>query len=103
MKEKINGIMDQVFSLLEKDEKIVALKKQKLKLLQNDELLSQMKILRTLDPYSSEYQKLKQQLFQNSDFMRFKQLENEVDFLILAINQKLKTLTNERSCNDENY
>ena len=41
-------------------------------------------------------------LFQNPDFIEFKHLENEINLLILEINQKLKTLTNERSCHHEN-
>lgn len=103
MKEKMNEMIDTILSILDRDERITSLKRQKQKLMQDEYLLTQLQKLRALDSYSDEYKKLKQQLFQNPDFVKFKQLENEIDFLILEINQKLKSLTEERSCNHENY
>lgn len=97
MEDKIEELM----KLLEKDSRIQNLKTVKKRLLKNTTFLEDMKRLQNLDIYSEEYKKLKQELFQNKDFVEFKHLENEINILILAMNQKLKKLVLERSCNDE--
>lgn len=95
--------IEELLELLEKDSRIQDLKKVKEKLLKNDIFLEHMKKLQELDIYSIEYKKLKQELFKNPDFVEFKHLENEINLLILAINQKLKKLLEERGCNHESH
>lgn len=50
------------------------------------------------NPYQES---LKKEIYQNDSFMEYKHLENEVYFLILEINQKLKQLIEEKSCKNE--
>ena len=97
MEDKIEELM----KLLEKDSRIQNLKTVKKRLLKNTIFLEDMKRLQNLDIYSGEYKKLKQELFQNKDFVEFKHLENEINILILAMNQKLKKLVSERGCKHE--
>ncbi len=103
MKAEIDDKIKEIVSLLEKDERINSLKRNKQKLLYDEIFLEKIKKLQELDIYSEEYKNLKKELFQNPDFMEFKHLENEIHLLILAINQKLKKLTEERSCSHENH
>lgn len=101
MRKKMEDKIEELMKLLEKDSRIQNLKTVKKRLLKNTTFLEDMKRLQNLDIYSEEYKKLKQELFQNKDFVEFKHLENEINILILAMNQKLKKLVLERSCNDE--
>lgn len=102
MREEINEIVNELIEIIDSDERIIELKKKKEKLLSNKDLINNIEKLRNLDIYSTEYKELKQELFKNSDFIEFKQLENEINLIILEINQRLNTLTNERSCDHEN-
>ena len=90
--------MQEVIALLEKDERIKCLKNKKNELLNNAELISKINKLKKLDKYSKEYKELKLNLFKNQTFVEFKQLENEVNLLIMEINNRLKELTDERGC-----
>ena len=71
---------------------------QKKKVLENKELLKKVEKIHNLDVYSEEYKCIKHELFQNDDYKRYLELENELFYLILEINQELKTLTGKRGC-----
>lgn len=90
--------MQEIINLLEKDDRIINLKKKKMELLNDVEFMGKINKFKELDMYSEEYKKIKLELFENSTFMEFKQLENEINLLILEINSKLKELTDERGC-----
>lgn len=99
MKEKTNEFIDDLLKCFELDERITKLKNKKVKLLSNKELMNKIDKLKILDIYSDEYKTLKQELFNNPDFVEFKHLENELNLLILEINQRLNKLVDERGCN----
>ena len=101
MKE-INKKIDNLINLLDEDPRIMKLVDEKEKILNNKELLTKISKLKELDIYSEEYKTLKKEIFENADFVSYKELENEIDYLILEINNKLRTLTNERRCNHAN-
>lgn len=90
--------MKELIELLENDKRIISIKDNKSKLLSDDDFIFKVKRLNELDKYSDEYKKLKKELFENETFIEFKQLENEINLLIMEINQKLKELTDERNC-----
>lgn len=98
MKEKTNEFIDDLIKTFELDERITNLKNEKEKLLSNKKFIEKIERLKTLDIYSNEYKKLKKELFEDSDFVLYKQLENEINLLILEINQKLNTLTDKKGC-----
>lgn len=102
MKEELNIKIDNLIALLDSDPRIIKLVEEKDKLLNNKELLDSINMLKRLDKYSDEYRMLKNKLFTDPNFVSFKELENEINYLILQINTKLKELTNERRCNNEN-
>lgn len=99
--EQIEKKIDELLEILEQDSTIMELKKCKKRILNNQEFLDKIKKLQQLDIYSDEYMNLKIELFQNPDFIEFKHLENEINLLILEINNKLKLLTDGRSCHHE--
>ena len=101
--EEVNIKLKELFDILDHDERVIAVKQYKEKLLHDEVFLNKIRQLQILDMYSDEYLMLKQELFQNPDFVAFKHYENEINLLILEINQKLKLLTDERGCNHENH
>ena len=101
MREEIEIKLDNLISLLDKDSRIIDINKLKDNLTNNKELIDKIDKLKSLDIYSDEYKSLKKELFENKDFVDFKELEVEINYLILEINSKLKELTNERICNHE--
>lgn len=90
--------MDELIKILDNDTRIINIKKIKTKLLSDNSFMDKINKLNTLDKYSSEYKMIKKELFNNPDFIMFKQLENDINILIMEINQKLKELTDERIC-----
>ncbi len=101
--EEVNIKLKELLDTLDHDERVISVKQYKEKLLHDEVFLNKIRQLQTLDMYSDEYLMLKQELFQNPDFVAFKHYENEINLLILVINQKLKLLTDERGCNHENH
>lgn len=99
MKEKTNEFIDDLIKAFELDERITILKNEKQLLLSNQEFRDKLKRLKTLDIYSNEYKEVKKELFKDPHFVLYKQVENELNLLILEINQKLKNLTDERGNN----
>ena len=98
MKEKTNEFINDLIKTFELDERITNLKNKKEKLLSEKEFVEKIEKFKTLDIYSNEYKNLKKELFQDPDFVTYKQLENELNLLILEINQKLNTLTDKKGC-----
>ena len=102
MREELELKIDNLLNVLDKDKRIIEILDKKNKLLNNNDFMTKLDKLRELDIYSNEYKELKKELFNEADFVSFKELENEINYLILEINQKLNVLTNERRCNHEN-
>jgi len=91
---KVNNFLDKLKdSALIKDYII-----QKQKVLENKELLKLIEKFHNLDIYSEEYKCIKYELFQDSDYKKYLELENEIFYLILEINKELKTITRTRGC-----
>ena len=101
MKEELEKKLDNLIDLLDKDERIITINELKNKIGNDSMFLEKINKLKELDKYSNEYIELKKELYINNDFVSFKELENEINYLILEINNKLRTLTNERRCNHE--
>lgn len=100
--KKINDKVEELIDILNNDKRVKRLKVLKEELNKDEELISKIEYLKKLDQYSIDYRNLKKELFQNPKFVEYKELENKISIIILEINQKLKNLTNERSCHHEN-
>lgn len=96
--KKINNKVEELINILDNDSRIKRLYELKVELNNDKSLMSKIESLKILDQYSTEYKDIKLDLFKNPKFVEYKELENEINILILEINQKLKTLTDERSC-----
>lgn len=101
MREELELKIDKLILELDNDSRIKKIIELKNRLCNDQDIISKIDKLNTLDKYSSDYKDIKKELFNNKDFVLFKELENEINFLILEINSRLKTLTNERVCKHE--
>ena len=98
MNLELNIKVSNFLEHLENDSLVKEYIKQKEKVLANKELIKLLEKFHNLDVYSTEYKRIKHELFQNSDYKRYLELENELFYLILEINQELKSLTGKRGC-----
>lgn len=93
LEDKLNDLL----SVLKQDSRLLEIKVLKEKLVSNHKLLDQINEY-NINPYN---QLLKEKLFKNSDFKRYKELENEIYFLTLNINQIINRITDKRMCHNE--
>ena len=98
MNLELNIKVSNFLEILKNDSLIQEYIEQKKRVLENKELLKKVEKIHNLDVYSEEYKCIKHELFQNDDYKRYLELENELFYLILEINQELKTLTGKRGC-----
>lgn len=54
------------------------------------------------NPYSSEVINLRKELLNNEEIKEYKQIENELLLITMAINKKLKKLVKKEGCKHEN-
>ena len=99
--EEINNKIDELIGILNNDYRIKRLNKLKAELNADKNLISKIETLKNLNQYSNEYKNIKLELFKNPKFVEYKELENEINILILETNQKLKGLTDEKRCHHE--
>lgn len=102
MEKDINIKTSELIELLNNDIRIKKLSTLKEELKKDDSLIRKIELLKKMNEYTNEYQNLKKEIFKNDKFVEYKELENEINFLILEINQKLKKLTNKKGCLHEN-
>lgn len=95
-------MMDKVFeilNLLKKDKEIQEFLSLKESLKQDQELNQLLVKLKSLDSkYCEEYLEIKKTILTMDQVKQYKKIENELYFLSLAINQKLKTISSKKSC-----
>lgn len=99
MEEKIQKKTEEIIALLEKDPRMIELKALKEKLLADDSFKELLKNYQLAEyKNSKEVQELKKKIFENKDYVRYQQLENELYFLTLEINRHFKELTDRKDC-----
>lgn len=67
-------------------------------------IFSDKNLLNKIEEYKvTRNSKIRDEIYQDENYKKFKSLENEVYFLTLQINQKLNTLTEGKVCQSENH
>lgn len=104
MIDGLNQRLDELKELIEKNHIYKEAKLLREKLLKEGAILEQVfELKNTKNIYSSDYQIKKQKLFENKDYQRYQELENQLYFMILEINRVLNELTNRKGCQHEDY
>lgn len=100
MYNEINNKTNEIITIFKNSNYIKEMQELKQNLINNkkiknllDEYITNLK-----NPYSNECIKIKQELLGNSEFKKYKDMEEHLIFLLLKINQKLKSITLEKSC-----
>lgn len=88
--------LDELIELIEKDERIINLKKIKNELLNDSNFINLLTEIKS-KPYISIQEKEK--LYSNEKYKEYQHLENEIYFLTLDINSRLNKLTDKSRCN----
>lgn len=92
MENLINEI-EKLKNSLEKEEKIIEVKKL-LEIINNDKELIEL-----INEYKEKpTEELKYTIYNNITYKRYKELENDINIMILQINNKLKEITNKDKC-----
>ena len=66
----------------------------------NDKVMSDESLLKLLEEYNNtKDEKIKEKIISNELFREYKLKETDLNIMIMSINQKLKTISKERSCN----
>lgn len=99
MNEHYLAKIEEIEKEIDKTDTVIRFLDQKKKVQENEELIQMIRAYHELgDGVSLEKEQLKMQIYKNEDFQLYKHLENELFFLTLAINQRLKKLTPVRKC-----
>ena len=66
----------------------------------NDKVMKDEKLLKLLEKYQEKKdEKTKEEIMSNKLFQEYKLKESDLNIMIMSINQKLKAISKERSCN----
>lgn len=89
-------LLDKIEKLkeeLNKEEKIVFIKKQLEIIMKNKELINKINNYK-----KNNNEELKLEIYKNKDYIKYKELENEINLLIFEINSKLKKISKKGNC-----
>lgn len=95
MNQDINVKLEELFTILDNSSLIIEMKKLKDLILKDNDLLAKINIIKTLNKYDPAYLELKLDIYNNSNYKRYIELENNLNLLIWDFNSKLKKLTGE--------
>lgn len=98
MSNNLEKEVDNFLECLRNEDKIKEYLIYKDMVLKDRELLKKIEYFHTLVDNTEEYKKVKHELFQNDVYRKYLNLENEIFFLILSINSKLKSLVKKEGC-----
>ncbi len=99
MQEKLELKLEELKELIEKDSIYQEAKALREKLLQDKSFIEQIRNLKSMkDFYSIEYRTKKSELYENQDYQKYQELENEIYLMVLEINQVLNQLTGKGVC-----
>lgn len=96
MDELINIKLEELFNYLDNSSLVNEIKILKNNIYNNQELLDKINYIKTLNKYDSKYMELKLEIYENDDYKRYMELEQELNLIILSFNSKLKKLTGDK-------
>ncbi len=98
MKDDLKKKIDEMKELIRKNEIYQEAAEIRERLLKDEVTLKQIKQLQEEDRYSSSYLENKEKLYQNQDYKRYQELENELYFMTLEISRILDQLIGKKDC-----
>ena len=83
----------EFLDILNESDLVKEIEKLKKKLLKNEELLNNINIVKETND-----KELKVKLYENKDYLRYNELINKLNIILIDINHRLKKLINEKKC-----
>lgn len=102
MNEMLLNKLDEFYEEINNNDLIKELLELKNKIYSDGELKELLDKYRNSNKYDPEYISLKGKIINNPLVSRYREIENELYFTTLEINQKLNTLVDKKVCNSEN-
>ena len=93
MDNELLSKLDNIINDLDNSEEAKELTTLKSRLLKDKDLLDDLNKLQNMDKNDKEYIKLKEKIFSNKDYKRYKELENKLYYFSLETGKKLTELT----------
>ncbi len=103
MNYEIATKLDDLIITIKNNLKVKRIMELKEEIYKDDELKKQLNRFHEIqdDIYSNEYVSIKKEIIENELIKEFKILENELYFLVLEENQKMKALIDRKKCTHE--
>ena len=100
MSEDIKLKLDELIYSIENDLKVLKLKKLKKEIYEDECLKSDLERFNQIKDleYSSEYISLKSKIIENPKVSEYRNLENELYFIVLQMNKQLNELVERKGC-----
>jgi len=98
MNIEIINKLDEITELIKKDDDLKEMRRLEEEILNDKNLLNDIEKLKNMPEYSSLYLKLKEKIFSNEKFKRYKQLEKEYYFFSREISKKLNSFSEKSGC-----
>lgn len=92
MNSEILEKIDEIIEILDNSDYFTEFNMLKKKVSSNQELMEKITKIKNNNEYSSEYIENKREVMKNDDFLKYKEKEREIYFLIQNINLKLNSL-----------
>lgn len=90
--EKINKL-DEITNIIENDQDLKKMKELSNKIEKNKILMDKINEVKKMDQFDPNYVKLKSEIIGNEEFKKYKELEKDLYYIVLKINEKLNSLT----------
>lgn len=102
MNSEVSCKLFDLIDTIEKNNKIIHMKKLKKIIKEDKQLKKDLEKFHEImeNEYSSEYIELKKKILENKAVSEYRILENELYFVVLDINNKLKNLIDKRKCSN---
>lgn len=92
MNQDINIKLEELFIMLDNSSLIIEMKNLKNEIVNDCDLFAKINKIKTLNKYDPSYLELKLDIYNNSNYKRYVELENDLNLLIWEFNSKLKKL-----------
>ena len=102
MNEKIFEKLEQLYTEINNCEEIKKLLELKNKIYNDTDLKEKLeKCKNSVNKYDSYYVAVKKEIIDNPLIKEYRELENELYFIVLEMNRKLNSLINKKGCSNE--
>lgn len=98
MNIEIINKLDEITNIIENDPDLKHMKELEKEILKDKELLNEIANLKEKETYDENYLELKNKILSNPNFREYKNIEQDLYFLIKEINKRLNSLREKSDC-----